>query len=153
VAVPELLPLGGFERMTHFKTIGWLWLVFGVLGSLYTCWHAVVMSGFIYFVGGLSALVVEILGCVFTLAGALVGFGLLRHWRWARIAVEILASVLFACSVIALLFSEVVVSQRVIVFVPAAIFALYSLMIALFVGYEPPNKALQPTAAVPGANG
>ena len=74
--------------MTHFKLIGLVWLVFGGLGSLYTCWHADVMFSFVYLKGGIEALAFEILGCLFTLTSALAGFGLLRHWRWARIAMR-----------------------------------------------------------------
>ena len=123
--------------MKHFQVIAGLWLAFGALGFIYTSWHASVMSGFIYHVGGPGALAVEILGCVFTTAAALAGYGLLRSWRWSRFAIEVLGAVLLAASVIALFFSEVVIRQRLLFFVPAAVFALYSLIVALFMKYEP----------------
>jgi len=88
-------------------------------------------------VGGPGALAVEILGCVFTIAAALAGYGLLRSWRWSRFAIEVLGAVLLATSVIALFFSEVVIGQRLLLFVPAAVFALYSLIVTLFMKYEP----------------
>lgn len=94
------------------------------------------MSGFIYSKGGLSALAIEVLEGVFTSLGALAAFDVLRRWRWARIAGEILGSILVAGSAMALLFSEVVVGQRIAVFAPAALFTLYSLTVALFVSYE-----------------
>jgi len=94
------------------------------------------MAGFIYRAYGLAALVVELLGCVFTLAAAIAGYGLLKRWGWPRFAIEVLAAILLACSLVALFFSEVVVSQRILVFVPASLFALYSLVVALFLSYE-----------------
>ena len=123
--------------MKQFRVITGLWLAFGSLGFIYTAWHASVMGGFIYHVGGPGALAVEILSCVFSLAAAVAGYGLLRGWRWARFAIEVLGAVLLASSVIALFFSEVVIGQRLLFFVPAAVFALYSLIVALFKTYEP----------------
>jgi len=123
--------------MKQFRVIAGLWLAFGALGFIYTTWHTSVMSGFIYHVGGPGALAVEILGCVFTFAAAMAGCGLLRGWRWSRFALQVLGAVLLASSVIALFFSEVVIGQRLLFFVPAAVFALYSLIVALFVKYEP----------------
>ena len=94
------------------------------------------MGRFIYSVGGVGELVVEILGCVFTFAAMAAGFGLLRHWSWPRIGIEVLGSLLLAFSVITLFFSEIVVSQRITLFVPASLFALYSLVVTLFLRYE-----------------
>jgi hypothetical protein len=122
--------------MRHFTTLAWLWLVFGALGSFYNCWHAAVMSHFIYGVGGLGALAQELMDCVFTLAAIVAGYGLLRGWRWARLAIEVLGAVLLAESLIALLFSEVVIDQRILFFGAALLFAMYSLIVALFVKYE-----------------
>ena len=48
---------------------------------------------------------------------------------------EVLGGVLLACSLIALLFGGGRIGQ-LLVFIPASVFALYSLMVALFVNYE-----------------
>jgi hypothetical protein len=129
--------------MTHFKIIGWCWLVIGAFGFLWACWQ-------IYHFDLLGSLgmfaLIDILQCAFAFVCALAGFGLLRNWRWARIAVEILGSIVLALSLFVLL-------QGVIVFyVFTASLAFYSLLVALFVSYElPPNKSLQATAAAPAS--
>ncbi len=102
------------------------------------------MLDFIYLAGGLRLIAIQILVCVFTLVGALAGFGLLRYWRWARIAVEILGTILFTCPVIVFLFEDFIT-----VYAVAAGIALYSVVVALFVRYEPPNTALEPTPTAP----
>jgi len=131
--------------MTHFKIIGWFWLVFGVCGLIYSAGQFAAMAPLIFLPGAQGALIPVILGCVFTLASALAGFGLLRHWRWPRIAVEILGGILFAFSVI-FLFADFIAIYAVF-----AAIALYSLVVALFVRYEPPPTALDPTATAPSA--
>jgi hypothetical protein len=123
--------------MKHFKIIGSLWFLFGLFGFLFSLLHTVLMASFIYSIAGLGALLVEILQCVFLLAAVVTGVGLLRQARWSRVATEVLGSILFAVSAIALIFSEVATSQRVSIFVPALLFALYSLAVTLFVRYEP----------------
>jgi hypothetical protein len=129
--------------MTHFKIIGWFWLVLGAFGFLWACWQ-------VYHFAVLESLgmldLIDILQCAFAFVCALAGFGLLRHWRWARIAVEILGSIVLALSLFVLL-------QGVIIFyVFTASFALYSLLVALFFRYkQPPNNSLQATAAAPAS--
>jgi hypothetical protein len=123
--------------MTHFKIIGWFWLVLGAFGFLWACWQ-------VYHFAVLESLgmldLIDILQCAFAFVCALAGFGLLRHWRWARIAVEILGSIVLALSLFVLL-------QGVIVFyVFTASFALYSLLVALFFRYkQPPNMKIDCT--------
>ena len=117
--------------MKYYKAIGFVWLVLGGLAFLFTCLHTAAMAGFIHRRGGLEALACEILGCVFTLIGAVAGFGLVRHWRWARVAIEVLGSVLLTYSVIVLLFVEVN-----FVFGMAASWSLFSVLVTLFVPYD-----------------
>jgi len=119
--------------MTHFKIIGWMWLVFGALGFICACWQLAEFADLIFLSGGRYVLIPMGLECAFTFAGSLAGFGPLRHWRWARIAVEVLATTLFTCSVIAFLFGDFIASYAAF-----AAFASYSLVVALFVRYEPP---------------
>ena len=130
--------------MTHFKIIGWFWLVFGVFGFLCASWQI-----YNFFVPGSLGMLdlLDILQCAFAFVGALAGFGLLRRWRWARIAVEILGSIVLALSLFVLLDGEVI-----LFYVFTASLALYSLLVALFVKYEPPpNNSLQATAAAPSS--
>ena len=140
------LPLGSTwslcpsSAMRHFTILGWLWLVFGTLGSFFECWAVVVAVHFIYSagfyrVGRFGALVNELPSCVFTLAAIVAGYGLLRRWRWARVAIEVLGAILLVMSVIAL-FSPVTIGQRIVFLGPVALFAMYSLIVALFVKYE-----------------
>jgi hypothetical protein len=131
--------------MTHFKIIGWFWLVLGAFGFLWAFWQVYQFD----FLGSLGMMaLIDILQCSFAFICALAGFGLLRHWRWARIAVEILGSIVLSLSLFVLLGGEVIGF-----YVFTASLAFYSLLVAIFVKYEmPPNKSLQATAATPASS-
>jgi hypothetical protein len=122
--------------VNHFRITAGLWLVLGAIGFLVTSLHAATMGGFVYRIGGPGALAVEILTCAFMLAATVAGYGLLCGWDWPRLALEILGAVLFTFSLVGLFFSEVVIKQRVLVFIPALLFATYSLFVTLFLKHE-----------------
>ena len=123
--------------MKSFQTVGWSWLVLGALGSVYKCWHAVSLGSFIYFKAGASGLAWELGECMFALGIAAAGCGLVRGWRWSRFAVVVLATILLGFSSICLLFADFAPSVRATIYLAPAIFALASLIIALFFRYEP----------------
>jgi hypothetical protein len=123
--------------MSHFKVLAWLWLLLGGLGSVYKCWHAVQMGGFILGVGGPGALAWELGECVLAVGGAAAGYGLLRGWRWSRLVIELIASVLLGVLGTCLLFADIGISAGIAIYGPPVIFALYSLAVTLFCRYEP----------------
>jgi|SRR5579859_4640583 len=120
--------------MKHYRFIAWLWLVLGALATVYKCWHAIAMGRFIYSVAGSSGLAWEIGEGVVALAVAGAGYGLVRGCVWARVAVELLASVLLGTCGVVLLFSDMALSAASLA---PVIFALYSLVVVLFFRYEP----------------
>jgi hypothetical protein len=132
--------------MIHFKVIGWLWLVLGILGSLYTCWHLAMLFRTLYFGGPLEHLVDDIsAACFLTLLSALAGFGLLRHWNWARFTILVLGSSLLACSAIDCLFIKVNALSGM-----AAGFSLYTILVVLCARYKTsPNKSASPNNRPP----
>src|SRR6266571_3846724 len=91
--------------MQHFKILGWLWLVFGVICSLVAVWalctpadepaQVVIASSRAWW----QELIGDSLECGFLVASAVFGFALLRRWRRAHLAVGILGAVLLAASV------------------------------------------------------
>ena len=94
------------------------------------------MGRFIYAVAGPSGLAWEIGEGVVALAVAVSGYGLARGWVWARLAVELLATVLLGTCGVILLFSDMALS---VASVAPVIFALYSLVVVLFFRFEPQN--------------
>jgi hypothetical protein len=126
--------------MKLFKIIGWIWLVFGALGFLCTCCQFATRLDLVFTPNGFLNSLPDTLEVVFTFFSALAGFGLLRRWHWARIAIEILASILFTCSII--LFLGV---DDIPIYGLAAGFSFWSLLIALFVRYELPDKSSEPS--------
>src|SRR5437899_2637884 len=99
--------------INQFQIIAWLWLVVGTLGFAYKFWHVIDLGKFIYFKAGSSGLAWEIGECVFAFAVAATGYCLVRGWRWSRVGVEVLASVLLSVSGLCLLFRDIAVSSRV----------------------------------------
>lgn len=120
--------------MKHYRFIAWLWLVVGALAAAYKCWHAISMGHFIYSVAGSGGLAWEIGECVFAAAVTVAGYGLVRGRFWARLAVELLASVLLGTCGIILLFGDIVLSP---ISLAPVVFALYSLAVVLSFKYEP----------------
>jgi hypothetical protein len=120
--------------MKHYRFMAWLWLVLGAFATVYKCWHAVAMGDFIYSVAGSSGLAWEIGECVVAVAVAAAGHGLVRGWPWARVAVELLASVLLGICGLILVFGDIALSPASLA---PVIFALYSLTVVLFFRYEP----------------
>ena len=123
--------------MTHFKMLAWLWLLLGSMGGVYKCWHAVHMGGFILGVGGPGELAWEIGECVLAVGGAAAGYGLLRGWRWSRLVIELIASVLLGVLGTCLLFANIGISASITIYGPPVLFALYSLAVTLFCKHEP----------------
>src|SRR5437773_12469480 len=90
-------------RMPHFKILGWLWLVFGLFWCLAIAW-AFLMGASITpkpqpgVIVSSSAWWEEVIGntieCALFLASALLGVGLLRHWRWCQYGLGILGAAL-----------------------------------------------------------
>jgi len=119
--------------MKQYRFIAWLWLGLGAFATVYKCWHAVTMSRFIYFVAGFSGLAWEIGECLVAVAVAAVGYGLVRGWAWARVAVELLAGVLLGICVI-LVLGDIALSPASLA---PVIFASYSLVVVLFFRYKP----------------
>jgi hypothetical protein len=121
--------------------------VFGAFGFLCSCWQFAPRLELIFIPNWFVALLPEILAAVFTFVSALAGFGILRRWEWARIAIEILASILFTCSIILFLSLDYIPAYGAM-----AAFAFYSLIIALFVRYEPRDTAPQPAGTDPSVS-
>jgi hypothetical protein len=120
--------------MRHYRFIAWLWLVLGALATVDKCWHAIHMGPLIYSVAASGGVAWEIGECVFSLAATVAGYGLVRGWAWARVAVELLASVLLGTCGVILLWGDMAFSP---VSLAPVIFALYSLVVLLFFRHEP----------------
>jgi hypothetical protein len=122
--------------MAHFKIIGWFWLLFGAVGLVYTGWQFATSLDLIFIPGGFSALFPIVFGMLFTFFSALAGLGLLKCWRWARIATEVLGGILLTFSII-LNFDGEVISFYVLL----ACFACYSLVVTLYFKYDTDKQA------------
>jgi hypothetical protein len=124
------------STMNNFRLIGLTWLALGALGLIVTIREvAAVGRSVVYDEGGLQWLAEDVLMALLTLTAAVAGYGLFRRWRWARIATEVVGSIVLVYSFTAFLFADRPTDWRMVAFV-LSLFSLYSLIICLFVKYE-----------------
>ena len=124
--------------MKQFQILAWFWLALGAVGAVYKCWHAVYLGGFIYFKSGIGGLAWEIGECVIAVGVAATGYGLVKGWRFSWLAAELIASILLGVSGTCLLFrGDIFASARMAIYLPPSLFALYSLVVVMFLRYEP----------------
>src|SRR5262245_2185713 len=128
--------------MTHFKILGWLWLLFGGFWS--------VLIGLAFLTGDASIMpkqppgvivssrasweqvTVNTVECAFFLGSALLGVGLLRRWRRAHIVAVTLgafALVVYVLMVSSPSFPPRTLAQSMLDLSPLAILGLYSLIV------------------------
>lgn len=134
------------KRMWHLKLMGWLWLLLGSFWSLLAFLslmtsapvesaygQPVTMSRSAWW----GELITDTLEGTIFVGSALCGFGLLRRWRWSRTVVWILGVLWLAFSVLFISAASGTLVGRVLWFGPSFAIALYSLVVLLFVRYEP----------------
>jgi hypothetical protein len=131
--------------MRHFKILGWLWLVFGLFWSfLAACAllapsvqpeQIVIKTTSVWW----TDLIVNSLEGAFFVASVVIGFGLLRRWRRAHIAIGLLGAFLLAVYLLLVSspsFPPLTLAQSMLYLSPLAVLALYSIVVVLSVRYE-----------------
>jgi len=127
-------------RVPHFKILGWLWLVFGLL---FIVWALLTGASItpkpqprvVYSAGAWWEEVIgNTLECSFFFASALLGLGLLRRWRWAQSSLGILGAILLALWMLCIVSPSspsMTLGVSFLFLSPLLALALYSLMAVL----------------------
>lgn len=78
----------------------------------------------------------DTLEVAFFVLSVIGGFGLIRHWRWARTLIGILGGLLFAWSVCLISSVQHPFATDLLSLGPFALLGLYSIIVVVFCKYE-----------------